>query len=58
MKSGKANQSNIVWKNDDANQFELLKNANIFKDFYSDLSETLERKLPVTLNKFNNNSMK
>ena len=36
----------------------LRKNANIFKDFYSDLAGTLVRKLPVALNKFNNNSMK
>ena len=58
MKSGKVNQSNVDLKNDGAIQFELTKNENIFKDFYSDLAETLVRKLPVTLNKFNNNSTK
>ena len=45
-------------KNDGAIQFEPTKNANIFKDFYSDLAGTLARKLPVALNKFNNNSTK
>ena len=56
MKSGKVNQSKIALKNDGAIQFEPTKNANIFKDFYSDLAGTLVRKLPVALNKFNNNS--
>ena len=36
----------------------LQKNANVFKDFYSDLVGTLLRKLPAALNKFNNNSTK
>ena len=58
MKSGKVNQSKVDLKNDGAIQFELTKNENIFKDFYSDLAGTLVRKLPVTLNKFNNNSTK
>ena len=35
-----------------------MNNANVFKDFYSDLATTLVRKLPVALNKFNNNSTK
>ena len=34
------------------------KNANIFIDFYSDIAGTPVRKLPVALNKFNNNSTK
>ena len=34
----------------------LPKKTNIFKDFYSDLAGTLVRKLPVALNKFNDNS--
>ena len=58
MKSGKVNQSKIALKNDGAIQLELMKNANIFKDFYSDLVGKLVRKLPVALNKFNNNSTK
>ena len=58
MKSDKVNQSKIALKNDGAIQFEPTKNANIFKDFYSDLAGTLVRKLPVALNKFNNNSKK
>ena len=58
MKSGKVNQSEIALKNDDAIQFEPTKNANTFKDFYSDLAGTLVRTLLVTLNKFNNNSTK
>ena len=58
MKSGKVNQSKIALKNDGAVQFEPMKNANIFKDFYSDLAGILVRKLPVLLNKFNNNSTK
>ena len=33
MKSGKVNQSKIVFKNDGAIQFEPTKNATIFKDF-------------------------
>ena len=35
-----------------------MKNANIFKNFYSDLAGNFVRKLPVALNKFNNNSTK
>ena len=58
MKSGKVMQSKIALKNDGAIQFEPIKNANIFKDFYSDLAVTLVRKLPVALTKFNNNSTK
>ena len=58
MKSGKVNQPKITLKNDGAIQFEPLKNANIFKEFYSDLAGKLMRKLPVALNKFNNNSTK
>ena len=58
MKSNKVNQSKIALENDGAIQFEPTKNANIFKDFYSDLAGTLMRKLPVALNKFNNNSTK
>ena len=45
-------------KNDGTIQFEPTKYANIAKDFYSDLAGTLVRKLPVALNKFNNNFMK
>ena len=41
-------------KNDSVIQFEPTKNANIFKDFYSDLAGALMRKLQVTLNKFDN----
>ena len=58
MNSGKVNQSKIALKKDDAIQFESTKNANAFKDFYSDLPRNQVRKLPVTLNKFNNNSIK
>ena len=58
MKSGKVNQSEFALKNDGAIQFEPTKNANIFKDFYSDLAGNLVRKLPVALNKCNNNSTK
>ena len=56
MKSSKLNQLKIALKNDDAIQFEPTKNANIFKDFYPDLAGKLVRKLPVALNRFNNNS--
>ena len=38
--------------------FESTKNANIFKGFYSDLKGKLMEKLPVALNKFNNNPTK
>ena len=58
MKSGKVNKSKIDLKNDGAIKFEPTKNANIFKEFYSDLAGTLVRKLSVPINKFNNNSMK
>ena len=58
MKSRKANQSKIASKNDCAIQYEPKKNANTFKDFYSDLPENLVRKFPVSLNKFNINSIK
>ena len=57
MKSGKVNQLKIASKYDGAIQFEPTKNANIFKDFYSDLAGTLVRKLPVILNKFNNKAV-
>ena len=57
IKSGKVNQSKIVLKNG-VIQFEPMKNANIFIDFYSDLTGKPVRKLPVTLNRFNNNSTK
>ena len=57
-KSDKVNQSKIALKNDGAIQFEPTKNANIFKDFYSDLAGKLVRKLSVALNKFNINSTK
>ena len=56
LKSSKVNQLKIALKNDDAIQFEPTKNANIFKDFYPDLAGKLVRKLPVALNRFNNNS--
>ena len=56
--SGKVNQSKIALKNDGAIQFEPKKNANIFKDFYSDLAGNLVRWSPVALNKFNNYSTK
>ena len=49
MKSGKVNQSKIALKNDDAIQFEPTQNANIFKDFYPDLTGKLVRKLLVAL---------
>ena len=58
IKSGKVNHSKIALKNDAAIQFEPTKNANIFKDFYSDLAGTLIKKLPVAHNKFNNNLTK
>ena len=45
-------------KNNGAIQFKLTKNANILKDFYSDLAGKLVRKLSVALNKTNNNSAK
>ena len=49
MESGKVNQSKIALKNDDAIQFEPTQNANIFKDFYPDLTGKLVRKLLVAL---------
>ena len=55
---GKLNQSKIALKNGGAIQFVPTKNANIFKDFYSDLAGSLVRKLPNAFNKFNNNSPK
>ena len=55
---GKLNQSKIALKNGGAIQFVHTKNANIFKDFYSDLAGSLVRKLPNAFNKFNNNSAK
>ena len=55
---GKLNQSKIALKNGGAIQFVPTKNANIFKDFYSDLAGSLVRKLPNAFNKFNNNSAK
>ena len=58
MESGKVNQSKTAFKKDGAIQFEPTKNENIFKDFYSGLAGNLVRKLPVTINKFNNNLMK
>ena len=58
MKSGKENQSKIAFKKDGTIQFEPIKNSNVFKDFYSNLAGNLVRKLPVALNKFNNNLMK
>ena len=58
MKSGKVNQSKITLKKDGAIQFEIITNENTFRDFYSDLAGNLVRKLPVALNKFNNNSRK
>ena len=58
MKLDKVNQSKIALKNDGAIQFKTTKNANIFKDFYYDLAGKLVRKLPLALNKFNNNSPK
>ena len=44
----------IALKNDGAIQFELTKNANNFRYFYSDLVGNLVRKFPVALNKVNN----
>ena len=38
--------------------FNLKKNPNIFKDFYSDLVRKLVRKLPIALSKFSNNLAK
>ena len=58
MKSDKISQSKMALKNDGAIQFKNVKNANIFQDFFSDLAEKLVRKLPVALNRFNNNSTK
>ena len=58
MKSGTVNQSKIASKNNDALQFEHTKNANIFKDFYSDLAGKLVRKLSFALTKINNNLTK
>ena len=54
----KVNQSKIVLKKDGAFEFEPTKNKNTFKDLYSDLAGNLVKKLPVTLNKFDNNSTK
>ena len=45
-------------KIDGAIQFEPTKNVNIFQNVYSDLAGNLVRKLPVALNKFNNDSTK
>ena len=45
-------------KKDCTIKFEPKKNANTFKDFYFDLSGNLARKLPVALDKFDNNSTK
>ena len=58
MKSDKVNQSKIVFKKDGAIQLEPTKNANTFKDFFFNLAGNLVRKLPVALNKFNNNMTK
>ena len=49
LKSSKVNQLKIALKNDDAIQFEPTQNANIFKDFYPDLTGKLVRKLLVAL---------
>ena len=56
MKSDRVNQSKIAVKSNGSIQFETTRNANVFKDFNSDLAGNLVRKLPVTLCKFNNNS--
>ena len=45
-------------KIDVAVQFEPTKNANIFKDFYSDLAGKIVGKFPITLKHVNNNSTK
>ena len=45
-------------KNDGTIQIEPKKNANNFKNLYSDLTGTLVRKFPVALNILNNNLMK
>ena len=50
MQSGKVNQSKIALKEDGAIQFEPTKNANTFKDVYSELAGDLVGKLPVAPN--------
>ena len=58
MKSGKVNQSNITLKNNGPMQFKPRENADIFRDFHSDLAGKLVLILPVELNKSNHNSTK
>ena len=58
IKLGNVNQSNISLKKNGVIQFEPTNIANTFKDIYSDFTGNLVRKLPVALNKFNNNSAK
>ena len=45
MKLGKVNHSKVALKKHGAIQFELAKNANTFKDFFSDLSEKTNKKV-------------
>ena len=58
MKLGKVNQSKIALKDIGAIQFEPMKNATIFRNFYSDLARKPGQKSRVVLNKFKNNSTK
>ena len=58
MKLGKLNQSKIALKDIGAIQFEPMKNATIFRNFYSDLARKPGQKSRVVLNKFKNNSTK
>ena len=49
--------ANICLKNNGALSFDLQKNAEIFKEFYSNLARNLLNKLPNASNKFNSQSL-
>ena len=53
MNSKNVNQSKICLKKDGVMQFELKKNANIFKSFYYELAGNLVKMLPKWPLKFN-----
>ena len=53
LNSNKVNQSKISLKKDGVIQFDPAENANIFKEFYSELAESLVNKLPDAPNKYN-----
>ena len=49
--------ANICLKNNGILSFDLQKNAEIFKEFYSNLARNLLNKLPNASNKFNSQSL-